>query len=61
MSCVVPTVCKFGFENYETKKEDLKTRHFAECKFCKQKTTITDCVPTITNFVRHLKRKHPNE
>ena len=61
LSCGVPSVCSFAYINYKTKKDGLKLRHFANCKFCKDGITISDTVPTTTNFVRHLKRKHKKE
>jgi len=50
-----PKVIKYGFTDFCTKEKFMSAR----CKFCREKTTITDKIGTTSNFVKHLQRMHP--
>jgi len=50
-----PRVIQFGYKDFTTKDRTVS----AGCKFCREKTVISDRVGTTSNFVKHLERKHP--
>jgi hypothetical protein len=50
-----PKVIKYGFDEFVIKDKHMSAR----CKFCRNKTVISDTVGTTSNFVKHLQRKHP--
>ena len=47
MEVDIPRVIKFGFINY-LKKDNAQS---GQCKFCREKTIITDNIGTTSNFL----------
>ena len=50
-----PKVVKYGFTDFYIKDMFMSAR----CKFCRDKTMITDKLGTTSNFVKHLQWMHP--
>ena len=55
----IPRIIKFGYDNY---KVDISvTSTSAKCKFCTyENKIITEQRGVTSNFVKHLRLKHPD-
>lgn len=56
ISVVVPKALKYGFTDIQYSGTVMR----AQCKFCKEKTIISDKAGVTSNFLKHLQRIHPD-
>ena len=57
-----PAVVQFGYVDFTCKpsKDASRITTTDVCRFCKDKTTISEQLGTTSNFLKHLTRCHKN-